>query len=697
MQSMNPCPARWCIRFSGKFFLLASVLFLLANPSLRAARLESPDFTSGGAFVGTLIGLSDSTGIVWAEYNDDERENGIYVFRSLDTATGRLAQNARFTASDAASSINFRAISLSGPIAVAVSLDGSDVDGIYVFRNLDTAGGVVTESAKILGEFDLISLSGTTAVAVPIRWEVEADALVFRGLDTISGAHSFDSALRLLPSSLPGKTSVFGDSVSLSGSIAIVGLGTRWYETNPSQGTGVVRSGLVYVFRNVDTATGVITESARLLASDMITEDNFGSPVSLSGTMALVGAPVHDDARGAAYLFRNLDTATGTVTEHAKLLASDGKGGRDIWGDPQGDSLGRLLSLSGNTALVGTGNSYGVYVFRNLDTATGTVTESLKILRNNQYENLFGRMALSLDGDVFLISGGLNWDEAAGLYGECVYTGRLSSMTTLDEGNASRTIERIGFESREDWIIGETTDNNTVVLAALAMADVTSEGRAVYIGLNAGSDNNTLVIDNAGLVANEVCIGSIDGDGNTGNLLRIEATEYASAPVTASAIRLAPGNRLAIEGNYTAIATLLTYLDSTSLMVWTGSSWQSVNAGNHSSLIGRSFASGYTIIGTDPTVTPTPLPPPPTPRPSVTFNGGKKFKTSKSKITLAGTASNAVLVKVKVGKARFKPAKGTKKWTFKTKLRPGKNVIVVHAVGADRTTYRQTKIIITRK
>ena len=49
--------------------------------------------------------------------------------------------------------------------------------------------------------------------------------------------------------------------------------------------------------------------------------------MSHSGSVGLVGAILDDDNggnSGSAYLFRNLDTATGTVNQNVKLLASDG-------------------------------------------------------------------------------------------------------------------------------------------------------------------------------------------------------------------------------------------------------------------------------------------------------------------------------------------------------------------------------------
>ena len=61
--------------------------------------------------------------------------------------------------------------------------------------------------------------------------------------------------------------------------------------------------------------------------------DNFGASVGLSGNTGLIAANADDDNgyfSGSAYLFRNLDTATGTVNETVKLLASDGAEGEVV-------------------------------------------------------------------------------------------------------------------------------------------------------------------------------------------------------------------------------------------------------------------------------------------------------------------------------------------------------------------------------
>ncbi len=162
-------------------------------------------------------------------------------------------------------------------------------------------------------------------------------------------------------------------------------------------------------------------------------------------------------------------------------------------------------------------------------------------------------------------------------------------MTTLDAGNASRNIDGISFISRDDWIIGETTDVNLVTLGLGDTADVTMASKAVFIGKNAGSDFNTLQIDGI-LHAAEVYIGSLAG--NADNTLQLENT----AAFEATAFRLAPDNFLKIEGNFIAIADLLTYLGTTELQVWNGSVWEPIDSGNHADLITSSFSSGYTEI-----------------------------------------------------------------------------------------------------
>ena len=119
-------------------------------------------------------------------------------------------------------------------------------------------------------------------------------------------------------------------------------------------------------------------ETFKLVASDGSTQDYFGTSVAISGTTAIVGAPLHDDMginSGAAYL---IDTTTG-VQIH-KLLASDGAAF---------DVFGHSVAISGTTAIVG---AYGddfvgaAYLF---DTTTGLQISKL-VPSDGTGNNLFG-------------------------------------------------------------------------------------------------------------------------------------------------------------------------------------------------------------------------------------------------------------------------------------------------------------------
>jgi len=121
----------------------------------------------------------------------------------------------------------------------------------------------------------------------------------------------------------------FGFSVSISGDIAIVG--------KPLDHGAGTSPGAVYLF---DTNTGV--QLAQLLPSDGEPHDRFGWSVSISGDKILVGAPFEDgngNTSGAAYLF---DATTGQ--QQAKLLASNGL---------SGDQFGSSVAISGDLAIVG--------------------------------------------------------------------------------------------------------------------------------------------------------------------------------------------------------------------------------------------------------------------------------------------------------------------------------------------------------
>ncbi len=117
------------------------------------------------------------------------------------------------------------------------------------------------------------------------------------------------------------------------------------------------------------------------------------------------------------------------------------------------------------------------------------------------------------------------------------HTATISSVTTLDAGSTSRTIDGISFVSENDWIIGQNTSSNSLNLLSGNVANVTASGKGVYVGENAGSNNNTLTIAGT-LSANQVNVGAT---GNTGNKLVVDG-------VVSSGVIVASGSTLSGHG-----------------------------------------------------------------------------------------------------------------------------------------------------
>ncbi len=230
----------------------------------QAAKLVAADAAAGDRF-GWSVSASGNAVIVGANNDDDagSSSGSAYVFR-FDGVS--WAQEAKLTASDAASADIFgESVSISGDAAVVGAL-GDDDDGLfsgsaYVFR------------------FDGSS------------WAQEAKL-------TASDAGAFDQ---------------FGVAVGISGDAAIVG--------SLLDDDGGSDAGAAYVFRFDGSSWA---QEAKLIASDAASSDRFGAAVSICGSVAAVGAEFDDDAgtnSGSAYIFRYDGSAW---AEDVKLVASDG-------------------------------------------------------------------------------------------------------------------------------------------------------------------------------------------------------------------------------------------------------------------------------------------------------------------------------------------------------------------------------------
>ena len=158
----------------------------------------------------------------------------------------------------------------------------------------------------------------------------------------------------------------FGDSVSISGNTVVVGA----YDATVGGNSG---QGAAYVFTEPGSGWASMTQTAKLTASDGAAGDYLGDSVSISGDTVVVGARNAtvggNSGQGAAYVFTEPDSGWVNVTETAKLTASDGAAG---------DNFGDSVSIDGSTLVVGADgadSSQGAaYTF--LTTPVVTVTDA---------------------------------------------------------------------------------------------------------------------------------------------------------------------------------------------------------------------------------------------------------------------------------------------------------------------------------
>lgn len=273
-----------------------------------------------------------------------------------------------------------------------------------------------------------------------------------------------------------------GISVSLSGDRALVGA-TREDGQNPGSG-----SAYVYDFDGVNW-----NETAKLIANDGASNDQFGTSVSLSGDRVVIGAVRDDDggtSSGSLYVF---NFSGNNWNETNKLVASDADSGdqfgyavdqsgdRIIIGAPfdddQGDQSGSVyifsfdgvnwnetiklvaadvaandqfgfsVGISGDRALVGAFLTEGVYVDSGsayvFDLENGNWNETGKLTTDDAFQSDFFGYAVGLSGDRIMI--GAHYDDDEGIESGSAYVfdfdgnnwQQITKLTSVDGGVAN--------------------------------------------------------------------------------------------------------------------------------------------------------------------------------------------------------------------------------------------------------------------
>ena len=291
-------------------------------------KLLAPDGASNDRF-GVSVALNGNTAVVGAQ-GDDGNQGSAYVFtRSSSSSTFSYVQ--KLTASDAVANDKFgTSVAIDGDTAAVGQVPGGRRAGagsVYVF----TRSGSTWSQVQKLTANDGIARNGFGGVTA-----LEGDTLVVGALNDDDnggasgsayvytrnmGTWSFQEKL-VAPDGAANAT--FGQSLALDGDTLAVS-GPRADNTTGSQ------SGSVYVFVN---SIGIWSLQQKLIASDGVANNQFGSSVALDGDTLVASAAFaggEESRSGSAYVFTR---TANSWNEKYKLLASDGKSD-DLFGVAQ--------------------------------------------------------------------------------------------------------------------------------------------------------------------------------------------------------------------------------------------------------------------------------------------------------------------------------------------------------------------------
>jgi len=311
---------------------------VVVDPWVQQAELTASDGAANDGF-GWSVAVSGSTAVVGAPghaVGSNAQQGAVYVFVE---SGGTWSQQAVLTASDGWAGDTFgNSVAVDGStVVVGAPLHGKG--RAYVF--VESGGtwsqqAVLTASDGAGGDYFGISVAvcGSTVVVgapyhTPIGFGYQGAAYVF-----VESGGTWNQQAEL--TEFGGKNGgLFGYSVAVSGSTAVVGTPYEQIGSNPGQG-------VAYVFVQSGTTWSLQQE---LTASDGGPNNHFGNSVAVSGSTVVVGPAWHNVGsnfgQGAAYVFVG---SGGTWSQQAELTASDGAAY---------DYFGWSVAVDGSTVVVG--------------------------------------------------------------------------------------------------------------------------------------------------------------------------------------------------------------------------------------------------------------------------------------------------------------------------------------------------------
>ncbi len=323
-----------------------------SNPAVELARLQiSP--LEDQASTGFSVSIDGTRAVVGAPYHDilpGNNEGAVLVFDQQPSGAWTLT--ATLTAGDPGNGDRLgTAVSVEGDRIVAgapgwgLNVASDNRGALYVFERV---GGVWTQAARLL--------ASDQANNDNLGWSVSLSGDVALGgcfLDDHAGGSDSGSAYvfervagvwgetQKLTVGDAGPGDWFGFSVSMHGSRLLVGA--------PQAYTALGDTGTAYVFERPSPL--LPWQLAQKLApNDPLAAFQFGEAVALRGARCVVGSWAFGDL-GSAYVFDR--GPTGVWTQAAKLVSSDLS---------EGDMFGTAVAVDGDRVVVGASSNYVTYL-----------------------------------------------------------------------------------------------------------------------------------------------------------------------------------------------------------------------------------------------------------------------------------------------------------------------------------------------
>lgn len=342
-------PARYL--FGGLIILCSLGLAMAGTTWQEKQKLIAPDGAVNDRLASS-VSMSGDYAILGAPFDNDkgDKSGSAYIFkRDGDT----WSQQAKILAADGEIHDQFgTSVSICGDLVIVGAFHDSNMTGsAYIFKRDGTKWiqqAKLTASDKAADDWFgySVSISGDYAIlTAPFdddKGISSGSAYIFK-----RDGEKWSQQAKLVPSDGAAYDNFGYSTISICGDLAIVGVP---YDDDKGE-----ESGSAYIFKRDGEKW---SQQAKLLAADGTAGNRFGWSVSIGKNLAFAGVPYDEDRgyrSGSAYVFK---WDGKKWSQQQKIIPVD---------TDTGDYLGNHVSVSGDLAIIGAPHLYpagGAYIFK---------------------------------------------------------------------------------------------------------------------------------------------------------------------------------------------------------------------------------------------------------------------------------------------------------------------------------------------